>query len=426
MRKALFFLAAILLAHISIFSQVVLTNAFPEAGGFSSERLKRLDNKIQEWVDQKWINGGVAMIVHDGKVVYKKAFGLDNTDKKTSLRTDHLFRLASQTKAVTSVGVMVLYEEGKLLLDDAVSKYIPEFKNVKVLDKFNAADTTYTTVNVKRSITIRDLLTHTSGIGYAQIGSASANAIYAKDSISAGLAVREGLKVSDVMKRLGRLPLMHQPGERFTYGLNTDLLGYLIEVISGISLDQFFKTRIFQPLGMTDTYFYLPADKQNRLAVLSLEDSTGINKMPEGYVFNGARWNALYPNTKGTYHSGGAGLTSTITDYAVFLQMLLNGGTYNNRKILSRNSVRMMTSNQIGDLNLGIDKFGLGFSIATEKTAARLPVSVGTFGWGGAFSTSYWVDPKEKIIAQFYTQVWGRTHNTEDAFKVLVYQALNN
>ena len=426
MKKSISVLTAFLLIYFTVFSQAVLINSTPEVGGFSSERLKRLDNKIQEWVDQKWLNGGVAMIVHDGKVVYKKAFGLDDTEMKTPLRTDHLFRLASQTKAVTSVGVLMLYEEGKLLLDDAVSKYLPEFKNVKVLDKFNASDTTYTTVNAKRQITIRDLLTHTSGIGYAEIGSPTSNAIYAKNSISAGLAVREGLLVADVMKLLGKLPLMHQPGERFTYGLNTDLLGYLIEVISGTSLDQFFKTRIFQPLGMRDTYFYVPAEKQNRLTHLGLEDSTGIKKMPEGYVFNGARWNASYPNTKGTYHSGGAGLTSTITDYAVFLQMLLNGGTYNNKKILSRNTVRMMTSNQIGDLSLGIDKFGLGFSIATDKTAARLPVSVGTFGWGGAFATNYWVDPKEKIIAQFYTQLWGRTHNTEDAFKVLVYQALNN
>ena len=372
------------------------------------------------------MNGAVAMIVHNGKIVYDKGFGFDDPNKKTPVTTHHLFRLASQTKAVTSVGIMMLYEEGKLLLDDSVSKYIPEFKNLKVLDKFSAVDTTYTSVNAKRSITIRDLLTHTSGIGYAVIGSAASNAIYAKNNISSGIAVKQGIVLADVMKRLGSLPLMHQPGEKFTYGLNTDLLGYLIEVVSGISLDQFFRTRIFQPLGMNDTYFYLPAEKQNRLAVLSLEDASGLHRIQGDFKYNGASWNHLYPNTKGTYYSGGAGLTSTITDYAVFLQMLLNGGTYGRAKILSKNSVRMMTSNQIGDHNLGTDKFGLGFSIATDKTAARLPVSVGTYGWGGAFATNYWVDPEEKIIALFYTQIWRRSHNTEDAFKVMVYQALNN
>lgn len=426
MKKTLVTVFAFLFVHVIAISQPVLTKSTPEAGGFSTERLARLDTKIKEWIDQKWMNGAVALIIHNGKIVYDKGFGFSDDARKTPMKTDLLFRLASQTKAVTSVGVMMLFEEGKLLLDDPVSKYIPEYKNLKVLDKFNAADSSYTTVDLKREITIRDLLTHTSGIGYALIGSREANAIYAKNQIPSGLATQEGALLADAMKRLAALPLMHQPGEKFTYGLNTDLLGYLIEVISGQNLDKFFKSRIFDPLGMNDTYFYLPKEKQNRLAALSYEDAQGIHMMRDSFYFSNAKWNPNYPSTNGTYYSGGAGLTSTIGNYGVFLQMLLNGGIYNGKRILSANAVRMMTSNQVGDLNLGMDKFGLGFSIATDKTAAKLPVSVGTYGWGGAFSTTYWVDPKEKIIAQFYTQIWGKRHNTEDPFKVLVYQALNN
>lgn len=426
MKKTLVTVFTFLFVHVIAISQPVLTKSTPEAGGFSTERLARLDTKIKEWIDQKWMNGAVALIIHNGKIVYDKGFGFSDDARKTPMKTDLLFRLASQTKAVTSVGVMMLFEEGKLLLDDPVSKYIPEYKNLKVLDKFNAADSSYTTVDLKREITIRDLLTHTSGIGYALIGSREANAIYAKNQIPSGLATQEGALLADAMKRLAALPLMHQPGEKFTYGLNTDLLGYLIEVISGQNLDKFFKSRIFDPLGMNDTYFYLPKEKQNRLAALSYEDAQGIHMMRDSFYFSNAKWNPNYPSTNGTYYSGGAGLTSTIGNYGVFLQMLLNGGIYNGKRILSANAVRMMTSNQVGDLNLGMDKFGLGFSIATDKTAAKLPVSVGTYGWGGAFSTTYWVDPKEKIIAQFYTQIWGKRHNTEDPFKVLVYQALNN
>ncbi len=426
MRKTILASTFLLLFVYGSIAQVSPAKSATDVHGFSAERLKILDKKIQEWIDQKWMPGATALIMHNGKVVYKKAFGYNDPEKKSPMKTDLLFRLASQTKAITSVAIMMLYEEGKLLLDDAVSKYIPEYKNQKVLDKYNAADTTYTTVNAKRDITIRDLLTHTSGISYSQIGIPAANAIYHKNDISSGLAVKEGLLLENPMKSLGTLPLMHQPGEKFTYGLNTDLLGYLVEVISGKNLAEYFKTRIFDPLGMKDTYFYLPHEKQDRLAVLHFEDATGIHKMDNSFTYNGVPWNPGYPVTNGTYYSGGAGLTSTITDYAQFLQMLLNGGSYNGTRILSRNSVRLMTSNQISELNVGADKFGLGFSIASEKTAAKLPVSVGTYGWGGAFATTYWVDPKEKIVAQFYNQVWARRHNIEEAFKVLVYQALNN
>jgi len=397
----------------------------PEAAGFSGERLKRIDANMKSWVDNGWMNGAAALIIRNGKVVYYKSAGFNDLDSKAPLAKDGIFRIASQTKAITSVAVMILYEEGKFLLDDPVSKYIPSFEKATVLEKFNEKDSTYTSRPATRDVTVRDLLTHTSGIGYAQIGSKEANAIYAKAKITAGLNVLDD-KLSDAMNRLGPLPLMHNPGEKWTYGLNTDLLGRLVEVWSGMSLDEFFRKRIFVPLGMNDTYFNLPAEKAGRLVNFYLEDSLGHLKR-EKDVLGSTEQFMDYPLRKKTYFSGGEGLCSSIYDYAVFLQMLLNGGTYNGQQILSRNSVRMMTVNQIGELSLGEDeKFGLGFAIATEKTSAKFPMQVGTFTWGGAFSTTYWVDPKEKIVALLYRQMWGSHSEIDNLFRVLVYQAISD
>jgi CubicO group peptidase (beta-lactamase class C family) len=407
-------------------SAPVLAEAPAASVGMSAERLARIDNLINEYVDKKWIAGATVLIARNGKIVYYKGLGYDDVDKKTPMKKDAICRIASQTKAITSVAVMMLYEEGKLLLSDPVSKYIPEFKNPKVLDKFNSADTTYTTVPAKREVTIHDLLTHTSGIAYAQIGSKESNAIYYKAGVVGGIGVNK-IILGDKMKILGGLPLMHQPGEKFTYGLNTDLLGYVIEVISGMSLDEFFKKRIFEPLGMKDTYFYLPKEKRNRLATLYSEDSMKhIKKDGETYELNGTLY-VNYPDMDGTYFSGGGGLSSTAYDYSIFMQMLLNGGEYNGKRILSRASIRMMTTNQIGDLNVGDSKFGLGFGIATQKSAANNPSSPGTFSWGGMFSSTYWIDPTEKIVAQLFLQQFPNSHgDIHDKFMALVYQAINN
>jgi CubicO group peptidase (beta-lactamase class C family) len=405
---------------------IITQTLAPEEAGFSAERLKRIDNVLKEYVDQEKMNGAVALILHDGKIAYYKNFGYDE-DKKSTLKKDAIFRIASQTKAITSVAVMMLYEEGKFMLDDPISNFIPEFKNPKVLDKFNKEDTTYTTVPAKREITIRDLLTHTSGIGYAQIGSAEANAIYAKADVQGGIGVNK-IVLGDKMKILGSLPLFHQPGEKWTYGLNTDLLGYLVEVVSGMTLDEFFRKRIFEPLGMKDTYFYLPRDKYKRLAMLYTEDKTTHKavKMNEEIVIGGKTFYRDYPNLKGTYFSGGGGLSSTIYDYAIFLQMMLNEGEYDGKRILSKNTVRMMTMNQVGDLNVGVNKFGLGFGITTEKGSSIIPTTEGTFDWGGMFATTYWVDPKEKLIGLIYRNIWPSSNNLGNIYKVLVYQALNN
>ena len=427
MKKIIFlFLLAtqtFLFSYPQIKSANYLMEASPESAGMSTERLKRLDNVLKEYTDKKWLAGCSAIIVRNGKIVYYKAFGYDDMDKGVPMKRDEIFRIASQTKAIISTAVMILYEEGKYLLDDPVSNYIPEFKNVRVLDKFNENDTTYTTVPAKREVTIRDLLTHTSGLDYPVIGNKNMRAIYAKADIPSGIGTGNRLLATE-MKKLAALPLAHQPGEQFTYGLSIDLLGYLVEVVSKIPLDVFLSKNIFEPLGMKDTYFYLPKEKYNRLATLYTEDSMNrVIKRPkekDGY-------HADYPNTNGRYFSGGAGLSSTAYDYAIFLQMMLNGGTYNGRRILSRPIVRMMTMNQIGDLNLGSDKFGLGFGIATTKGSSMEPWSEGSFQWGGYFGTSYWADPKEKIVALLMTQQNPNSHgDLGNKFKVLVYQAIDD
>jgi CubicO group peptidase (beta-lactamase class C family) len=420
-------LAAIIILQIQFATaQKIMPLTTPEAAGFSSERLQRLDREMNDWAKKEWMHGGVALIIRNGKIAYYKAAGVNDLDTKSALQKEAIFRIASQTKAITSVAMMMLFEEGKFQLDDAVSKYIPAFKKQQVLDKFEATDTTYTTIPSKNDITIRQLFTHTSGLGYAQIGSKEANAIYAKSKITAGIGVQDD-KLLDAMNRLAKLPLMHQPGEKWTYGLNSDLLGCLVEVISGMSLNDFFRTKIFQPLGMNDTYFFIPQEKANRLVNLYREDSTGHLVKAEGKMLNGPTL-SNYPLLNSTYYSGGAGLSSTIYDYGIFLQMLLNNGRYNGKRLLSRNSVRIMTMNQMGEVPYrGDDKFGLGFQIVTDKSSGRTPAQAGTYSWGGAFATSYWVDPKEKMVLLFYRQLQGSTHgDVVEKFRALVYGAIND
>jgi CubicO group peptidase (beta-lactamase class C family) len=400
--------------------QVIAQNlpiATPESVGMSTARLKRIDAVFNEYIQKGWIPGGVALILRDGKIVHYQAYGLDDTDTKKPLSKDGIFRLASQTKAITSTAVMMLYEEGKFLLDDPISKYLPAFKSPKVLDTFNEKDTSFTSIPAKREVTIRDLLAHTSGIGYPTIGSKEANAIYAKYQVPGGIGTPHA-KLGEVVNNLAKLPLMHQPGERWTYGLNLEVLGYLVETLSGQPLEDFFQTRIFKPLGITDTYFYLPESKFDRLIQVYTENEQQQTiKAPVQFQ--------EYPKIKGGFYAGGAGLSGTTLDYAKFLQMLLNGGTFNGQQILSPAVVKMMTSNQIGDLSIGPRKFGLGFALATAKEAARIPVSEWTFEWGGIFGTTYWVDPKQGIIGLCMTQKYPNSHpELSEKFKVLVYQAI--
>jgi len=421
MKKSLFLLIALFtLITLSSYAQSTeLRESSPLSVRISEDRLGRIDKMLQQGIDSGWIAGAVGFIARDGKIVYDKPFGINNVETKTPMHKDDIFRIASQTKAITSLAVMMLFEQGKFLLDDPISKYIPEFANPTVLEKFNVKDSSYTTVKANREITIRDLLTHTSGIDYAVIGSENMNPIYAKAGIPMGF-VSEKIVLGDKIRKLGRLPLVHQPGERFTYGLNVDVLGYLVEVLSGESLDHYFQKHIFESLGMNDTYFYLPASKYNRLVKVTAEDKNH-------HLVNASSDFVDYPINGKTYFSGGAGLSSTVKDYATFLQMLLNKGEYNGKRLLARRTVELMTSNQIGDLNLGRDKFGLGFEITTANGQAKLGISEGSFSWGGYFATSYWADPKEHLVCLLFLQQSPFSHSEiSDKFKALVYQALND
>jgi CubicO group peptidase (beta-lactamase class C family) len=396
-----------------------LREALPESVNVSSERLNRIDTMLLQSIENKWIAGAVGFIARDGKIIYNRSFGASDLENKLPMQTDNIFRIASQTKAITSIGLMMLFEEGKFLLDDPISKYIPEFAHPQVLDKFNEKDTTFTTVPSRREITIRDLLTHTSGIDYSGIGSPAMKAIYSKAGILGGFG-SDKVTIGDDIKLLGKQPLVHQPGERFTYGLNVDVIGYLIEILSGEKLDKYFKQHIFEPLGMNDTWFSLPEEKQGRLVKVITEDADHlVTSMPQGSV--------NYPLLKGTYFAGGAGLSSTTKDYAIFLQMLLNKGEYNGKRLLSRRTVELITCNQIGDLNLGVDKFGLGFQITTVRGQAVLGVSEGSFAWGGYFATTYWADPKERLVCLLFMQQFPLSHGEiQSKFRALVYQTLTD
>jgi len=391
----------------------------PESVRVSPERLNRIDSMLINAIEEDRIAGTVGLIARDGRIIYNRAFGVSDLENGIPMQTDAIFRIASQTKAIASVGLMMLFEEGKFLLDDPVSLYIPEFTNPRVIEKYNPADTTFTTVPAKREITIRDLFTHTSGIEYAVIGSPMMKAVYSKAGIMGGFG-NDRITIGDDIRILGKQPLVHHPGERFTYGLNVDVIGYLIEVLSGQKLDEFLKSRIFDPLGMTDTWFYLPEDKHQRLVRVNTEDENRkVTGMAQDIV--------NYPLLKGTYFSGGAGLSSTTKDYATFLQMLLNKGEYDGKRLLSSRTVELMTSNQIGDLNVGKDKFGLGFEITTEDGQTVLGISEGSFAWGGYYGTTYWADPSEGLVCLLFMQQFPLSHGEiQNKFKAMVYQALDD
>jgi CubicO group peptidase (beta-lactamase class C family) len=359
----------------------------------------------------------VTFIVRKGKVIHNKAYGFRNIEKKIPLKTTDIFRIASQSKAITSVALMTLYEEGKFGLDEPISKYIPAFKNPRVIETFNPADSSYVARPAKSEITIRQLLNHTAGYPYG-------HPVYMKAGIPM-LNSTDNITLEEVVNRIAALPLVHDPGEAFTYGLHTDILGRLVEVLSGKPLDVFLKERIFDPLGMKDSYFYLPDDKKDRLVTL-YEKPTLDSKL----VVSTQNTNQNFPIAGyKRYFSGGAGLVGTIEDYGRFCLMLLNGGEFNGRRILGRKTIELMTTNQIGDLTVwdSGDKFGLGFEIMTEQGAALIPGSVGSFKWGGIYSTDYLIDPKEDMICLVYTNVFPNAFwQITNLYRPLIYQALGD
>jgi CubicO group peptidase (beta-lactamase class C family) len=398
--------------------------------GVRQDRLTRIDSLINHHINNKHIPGAVALIIKNGKVVYQKAWGHADVESRTPMQENSIFRIASQSKAITSLAVMMLWEEGKFLLDDPLSLYIPAFKNPRVLAIFNATDSSYTTTPARREATIRDLLRHTSGIAYPAVFSDPTMwAIYTKAGVPSGIGTTAST-IKQTVERLATLPLQHHPGEAFTYGLNTDLLGYLIELWSGQPLDQFLQQRIFRPLDMKDTYFHLPADKQQRL--VSLYESKGAELVKTTHpIYEGV--DPLFPKLSGTYLSGGAGLSSTVADYAKFLSLYLNKGLYKGKQLVSAATIRLMLTNQLTP-NMKISPapvqpedlaFSLGgFALETEVNDYLLPFSPGAFGWGGAFNTHSWADPKEGLIGLLFTQEylspWWRIG---EEFKVLTYQA---
>jgi CubicO group peptidase (beta-lactamase class C family) len=389
--------------------------------GIYYERLAQVDTLLRQYVNKNWLVGAVVIVVKDNQVAYYKGHGYSDLAAKKPMKADAIFRIMSQTKAITSLGIMQLFEQGKLNLDQNISEFIPEFKNPNLIKTFNAKDSSYTTTPAKREITFRDLLTHTSGIDYAAIGTDTMQAIYAKNNIPSGLGYFNENLLSK-MKALGKLPLLHNPGERFTYGLNTDLLGCLIEIISGESLETYCHKHIFEPLGMKDTYFNVPATKAARLASVYTEDKEQkiIEWSPSFRDID-----PKYPLIPKSYFSGGAGLSSTAFDYSIFLQMLLNGGRYNNKQILGRRTVELMLSPQLADNLFGDDNFSLGFGLTSKKSANLKMLNEGSFAWGGYYGTTYWADPKVKMVCLIMTQQTPNSHwDYADKITNIIYGSL--
>lgn len=399
-----------------------LIKTTPEDVGLSSERLNHLTSTFQNYIEDEELPGATILVARKGKVVYFESFGKNDIENNVPMTKGSIFRIASQTKAIVSTGIMMLQERGKLLITDPVGKYMPAFQETKVAVRKD--DGTYDIVKADRPITIRDLLTHTSGVSY---GSGISADLWKKARIQGWYFADREEPIQETINRMGDLPFEAQPGEKFEYGYNTDILGALIEVVSGKPLDIFLKQNILDPLGMTDTHFYLPKEKSERLAVVYSPTENGLEPAPNpgGMVGQGA-----YVNGPRTSFSGGAGLLSTSMDYAKFLQMMLNKGTFNGKRILSPKTVELMTVNHLGEATFPwVDGtgFGLGFSVVEDLGDRGTPGSVGEYGWGGAYHSSYWVDPKEEMIVVYFTQlIPAGDIDDHGKLRALIYQAIVN
>ncbi len=394
-----------------------LQNAKPEDVGLSSERLARLSQTLDGYVRDERLAGGVAMVLRRGRVAYVHTFGQRDREAKAAMKQDTIFRIASQSKALTSVGVMILQEEGKLLISDSVGKYLPEFASTTVAVPKEGG---YDVVKAKRAITIRDLLTHTAGISY---GTGPARDKWEAAKITGWYFADRDEPVGATIARIAALPMDAHPGERYIYGYSTDILGALIEKVSGQPLDQFLTSRIIGPLNMKDTSFYLPSAKSDRLSVVYSVKTNAIDRAPDPGI--GVGQGAYLSGPRKSF-SGGAGLLSTANDYARFLQMMLNGGELDGKRILSRKSVELMTTDHLRGLSFREGQgFGLGFSVVKDVGTYGSPSSVGEYGWGGAYHSTYWVDPKEKMVVVYFTQLIPAT-GVDDHGKLrsLIYQSI--
>ena len=406
-------LAAAMLANSTV-AMAQTASPAPAAHAISAERMDRVRQMLQAYVDQGKIAGAVVQVRQDGREVFSAAVGWRDKEMKSQMQKDSIFRIASQTKALTSVAIMMLSEDGKLLLNDPVGKYLPEWQKTTVAVANPAGG--YSVVPAKRPITIRDLLTHTSGISY---GYGTAEKAWKDAGITGWYFADRKEPVSAVVARMAALPMAAQPGEAFVYGYSTDILGVIVEKVSGKTLDAFLSERLIQPLGMKDTSFYLPRDKTARLATVYAAGEGGVKPAPasgQGHYLDGPR----------VAFSGGAGLLSTASDYSRFLEMLRRGGELDGRRYLSRKSVDLMTSNH---LNIPYEPgkgFGLGFSIREDVGKAGEPGSKGEFAWGGAYHSTYWVDPAEGLTVVYMTQLMPAGDiDDHGKLRTLIYQAVD-
>ena len=395
-----------------------LPRAAPEAAGFATGGLDRVTAFMQEYVADGSLPGAVTSVLRDGVVVYEEAAGYGDLEGGTSLEVDAIFRIASQTKAVVSVAVMMLQDDGALLISDPVGKYLPAFAQTTVAVPREGGG--YDIVPADRPVTVRDLLTHTAGVSY---GYGPGGDLWSEAGITGWYFAHRDEPVRATVDRMAALPFQAQPGAHFVYGYATDILGALVEEVSGQSLDDFLRTRLFGPLDMRDTHFYLPPEKVGRLATVYGHDADGnLVRAPDG---PGMNTQGQYVDGPRASFSGGAGLLSTARDYARFLQMMLDGGALNGARILSPASVALMTANHVGDLFGNGTGFGLGFEVRLDLGASGQPGSVGDYGWGGAYHTTFWVDPAERLVVVYFTQLRGNRPIDDHAkLRALVYGAL--
>ncbi len=395
-------------------STPILPMAAPEDAGMSSDRLERLTDMLQGYIDRDEVVGTVMLVARHGKVVHFEAQGLRDRDAGEPMATDVIFRMASMTKPITTVALMMLWEEGHLQLRDPVSKWIPEYGEMRVSDGTNSGRT----VALETPVTVQHLLTHTAGIANQYRGTNS----------EAALALRtpRPLTQEESVLRFTGLPLNFQPGEEWQYGTATDVVGVLVERISGLTLDEFFRERIFEPLGMTDTHFYLPSEKMDRFAALYGPDANGKATLTEAPDAN-----SLFVQEPHTLFLGRGGLLSTAADYFRFQQMMLNGGSLDGVQILGPKTVELMTVNHIGDLPVWLAGpgygFGLGYAVVTDLGQSGSVLSPGSFYWGGAYGTTFWVDPVEELIGIMLVQIRPYSHlNIRADARTTTYQAIIN
>ncbi|MBY0494743.1 MAG: beta-lactamase family protein [Cyanobacteria bacterium] len=414
----------VVLASLAISAQAPVA---PASVGVAADRLERLHLAMKGFVDRKEAAGIVTLIAREGKTVDLHAVGFADVEKNVPMKTDSIFRIASMTKPLTSVAIMMLFEEGKLFLTDPVSKFIPAFKSSMVMEGVGAEAKP---VAARRAITIRDLLAHKSGITYGFLNGAAVGAGYRKNGVSDGLTITPGTLEENINK-LAAEPLVSQPGDRFNYSLSTDVLARVVEVASGQTFDVFLRERIIKPLKMVDTDFIVPEAKWPRfVAVYSPDGKGGIRQMTDPESFGNTHMSpwTLY-KTGRTYFSGGAGLVSTAADYARFANMLLNGGSLDGVRLLSPKTIELMTISHTTELAPPLQllgpgvNFGLGFRVVTDLAQTQTLGSNGMYGWLGIYGTNFWVDPKERLVAILMVQKFPNP-TVAATFQPLVYQAL--